>query len=149
MKTLLFILLVLLVGSLLPIQATINAQVGALLRNPFYGTFVNFLVGTVGVTILLALLRPQLPTLQEVSAVPFYYYLGGLIGIMLVTTLVITVPKIGATNALMALVVGQMLISIIIDHNGWLGVPENAASPSRLTGAALLLLGLYLIQRTG
>ena len=59
------------------------------------------------------------------------------------------IPRIGATNALMALVVGQMLLSILIDHHGWLGVPVNSLSSARAAGAGLLLLGLYLVQRTG
>jgi transporter family-2 protein len=149
MKTLLFILLVLVVGALTPIQATFNARLGTLLKNPFYGTLTNFFVGLAAVLLLLSVLRPELPTLKQVTAVPPYLFLGGFIGVMLVTTLVITVPKIGAANAIMALVVGQLLISMLIDHNGWLGVPEHAVSLTRLLGALLLLAGLYLMQKTG
>lgn len=149
MKTFLFILMVMIVGALTPIQASINARIGTLLQNPFYGTLVNFIVGLAAVLILLSLLRPEVPSPRQITAIPPYLYLGGVIGVMLVTSLVIAVPKIGATNALMALIVGQMLISILIDHNGWLGVPENTVTVSRITGAGLLLTGLYLIQRTG
>lgn len=149
MKTFLFILMVMVVGALTPIQATINARIGTLLQNPFYGTLTNFIVGLAGILVLLALLRPDVPSLKQITSIPPYLYLGGLIGVMLVTSLVIAVPRIGATNALMALIVGQMLISILIDHNGWLGVPANTISMSRIVGAGFLLTGLYLVQRTG
>lgn len=148
MKTFLYILLVTAVGALTPIQATLNARIGTLLKNPFFGTTVNFFVGLVALLVLLSALRPEVPSLRQVTALPPYLYLGGLIGVMLVTSLIITVPRIGAATAIMALVVGQMLTSILIDHNGWLGVPVNPVSASRITGALLLLAGLYLIQKT-
>ncbi|MEJ2760603.1 MAG: DMT family transporter [Gammaproteobacteria bacterium] len=148
MKTFLYILLVIGVGALTPIQATFNARIGSLLENPFFGTTINFFVGLVAMLGLLAALRPELPSFRQVAAVPPYLYLGGIIGTMLVTSLIVTVPKIGAATAIMAMVVGQMLISILIDHNGWLGVPVNPVSTSRVSGALLLLAGLYLIQKT-
>jgi transporter family-2 protein len=149
MKTLLFILLVMVVGALTPVQATFNARLGTLLKNPFYGTLTNFFVGLAAMLVLLSLLRPDLPSLKQVTAIPPYLFLGGIIGVTLVTTLVIAVPKIGAANAIMALVVGQLLISMLIDHNGWLGVPEHAISSTRILGALLLLAGLYLVQKAG
>jgi transporter family-2 protein len=148
MKTFLYVLLVMGVGALTPIQATFNARLGAILKNPFYGTTINFVVGLAALLVLLSALRPAPPSLREVTDIPPYLFLGGVIGVMLVTSLIVTVPKIGAATAIMALVVGQMLISMLIDHNGWLGVPVNPVSASRVSGALLLLAGLYLIQKS-
>ncbi|MEX2523963.1 MAG: DMT family transporter [Gammaproteobacteria bacterium] len=149
MKIFLYILMMLVVGALTPFQATMNARIGTLLQHPFYATLTNFVVGLAAVLVLLLLLRPEIPSLRQVASLPPYLYLGGLIGVMLVTSLVIAIPRIGATNALMALLVGQMLLAVLIDHNGWMGVPENAISLSRIIGAGFLLTGLYLVQRTG
>jgi len=147
MKTFLYILMVIGVGALTPIQATFNARIGSLLNNPFFGTAINFFVGLAAMLVLLAALRPELPSFRQVADVPPYLFLGGVIGTMLVTSLIITVPKIGAATAIMGMVVGQMLTSILIDQNGWLGVPVNTVSVSRISGALLLLAGLYLIQK--
>ncbi len=149
MKIFLYILMMLAVGALTPFQATINARIGTLLQHPFYATLTNFVVGLATVLLLLAVLRPEIPSIKQVSAMPPYLYLGGLIGVLLVTSLTIAIPRIGATNALMALLVGQMVFAVVIDHNGWMGVPENALSLSRVVGAGFLLTGLYLVQRTG
>ena len=149
MKMFFFILMVMAVGALTPVQATFNARLGTLLKNPFYGTLTNFTVGLAALLVLLSLLRPELPSLRQLTSIPPYLFLGGIIGVMLVTSLIIAVPKIGAANAIMALVVGQMLISMLIDHNGWLGVPEHTISSTRILGALLLLAGLYLVQKTG
>jgi transporter family-2 protein len=39
-----------------------------------------------------------------------------------------------------------MICSLLVDHFGLLGVPQHAASPMRLAGAALLVLGVVLIR---
>ncbi len=149
MKIILYILMMLIVGALLPLQATFNARIGTLLQQPFYATLINFVVGLAAVMILLILLKPDIPSLRQITSMPPYLFFGGLIGVMLVTSVVIAIPKIGATNTLMAILVGQMLMAILIDHNGWLGVQENAISLSRVIGAGFLLTGLYLVQRAG
>ncbi len=48
-----------------------------------------------------------------------------------------------------ALVVGQLIMSAVIDHFGILNVPIVALSPNRIAGMVLLMAGLYLIQRQG
>ena len=50
-------------------------------------------------------------------------------------------------TALALLVTGQMLASLVFDHFGLFGVPQHAADPWRLAGAALLVLGVVLIRR--
>jgi bacterial/archaeal transporter family-2 protein len=44
------------------------------------------------------------------------------------------------------IVVGQMLCSLALDHFGILGLPQHAASPARLLGAGLLVLGVMLVR---
>ena len=147
MQTLLFTTVALLVGMLLPVQASFNAQLGQLLKHPFYGTVSNFATGLIALVILMLAVRPALPTTQQLASVPAYCYAGGLIGACFVTVVVILVPKIGVANTLLAAVVGQLLISVLIDHFGWLDVPEIPVSFTRLTGSLLLIAGLYLIQK--
>jgi transporter family-2 protein len=56
------------------------------------------------------------------------------------------VPRLGAATTLVLVVVGQMVCSLLVDHFGVLGVPQHSASPVRLAGAALLILGVALIR---
>jgi transporter family-2 protein len=37
--------------------------------------------------------------------------------------------------------------SVVLDHFGWLGFEAHAASPLRLVGAALMIVGFVLISR--
>jgi bacterial/archaeal transporter family-2 protein len=40
-----------------------------------------------------------------------------------------------------------MLSSVALDHFGWVGFERHPATPMRLLGAALVVVGVRLIQR--
>ena len=44
-------------------------------------------------------------------------------------------------------VAGQMVASLVVDHNGWLGFAQQPVSVLRLLGVAFLVLGIVLIAR--
>ena len=148
MKILIFISIAMMTGGLLPVQAALNAQLGHFLKHPLLSTFINVFVGLLTVSVILLLARPEYPSFKTVQTIPPYLYLGGIIGAIFVTIGLLLLPKIGATNTMMAMVVGQLLVSIIIDHYGLLNAPVLELSGSRISGAIFLLFGLYLIQRT-
>ena len=46
-----------------------------------------------------------------------------------------------------AIVTGQMMASLILDHFGWVGFPQQSITPTRFVGALLVIGGVLLIQR--
>lgn len=146
MKTIFLIMLAMAAGSLLPLQMAFNAQLGNILKHPFLASMTNFIIAALSMLLVLLIVRPELPAAKTFIAIPPYLYTGGLIGATFITIALILTPKIGATNTLMAAVVGQLLISVIIDHFGMFGLPELHISLPRVAGAVFLLTGLYLIQ---
>ena len=42
-------------------------------------------------------------------------------------------------------VAGQMIASVIVDHYGLLGFQQQAVTPLRLAGIALLVAGVWLV----
>ncbi len=57
------------------------------------------------------------------------------------------VPKIGVALAFSLAIGGQMLVTLLIDHFGWLGVPEKPINLWRVLGAALITVGVILIRK--
>lgn len=55
-------------------------------------------------------------------------------------------PRLGAATTLALVVAGQMLGALIFDQVGLLGVPQHAATPGRLLGAACVVAGVLLIR---
>lgn len=144
---LLLILVAALVGGLMPVQGGINAQLGQLMKHPLQASFISFLGGVITLALILFIIRPQTPGLTELRNIPWYLFTGGILGALFVTTVLVLIPQIGTANMLAAAIFGQLTISLLIDHYGWLGVPVHSISWNRVFGVFLLLGGVYFIQR--
>jgi transporter family-2 protein len=142
-----FIFAALIIGGFLSIQGSINAQLSSFLKHPLQASLTNFLVGTVVLILLNIALRTSMPTMSEMKAVPWYLFLGGAIGAMFVTSVILLIPQIGVTTMLAASIAGQLIIAAIIDHYGFFGISVHAISLSRMAGIVLLILGIFLIQK--
>jgi transporter family-2 protein len=56
------------------------------------------------------------------------------------------VPKIGIANAVVAALCGQVILSLILDHFGVLGLSVNSINIQKIIGSVFLILGLLLIN---
>jgi len=147
MNRLLIIMLAIGAGGLTAIQGAFNAKLGRLLSHPLQATLISFCVGTLGTLGAIAMLRAGYPSLARLQGIPPYLFLGGLFGALFVTSTVLFIPKIGVASMLVAALLGQILISLCLDHFGLFGVPVQTASLQRIAGALFVLLGLYLLTR--
>jgi bacterial/archaeal transporter family-2 protein len=135
-------------GFFLPLQALINARTSNTLGGTLWATLVNFAGGTVVLIAVLALLRSQVPTVEQAGRVPLYGWLSGLLGILFVAQAAFTVPKLGAAAMAGLVIAGQMFGSVVYDY---FGVLQSSQQPGwqKIAGALLLIAGVWLIlQRT-
>ena len=147
MRAWIYVAAALFVGGLAPIQGSLNGQMGKLLGHPLRGTLVNFAVGWVLLLVILVA-AVGFPSRQDLMKAPWYLYTAGINGVLFVTTLLFLIPEIGALKVLAAVVVGQLLVSVVIDHFGLLHVSVHTVSTGRVAGMLLLVAGLVLIQRS-
>ena len=135
-------------GGLIPIQSSFNTFLSEQLKSPLQAAFINFAGGIIVLTILLFLVfRVSLPAIETLKSIPWYYYIGGAIGVSFVTMVVMLTPKIGITNVLAGALVGQLIISAIMDHYGLLNLNVHPISWNRVLGILFLITGIYLTQR--
>jgi transporter family-2 protein len=80
------------------------------------------------------------------AALPWWGWLGGLVGATYVTSVFLLIPEIGVAPTIALTVAGQQLASLLVDRYGMLRMPRRAISTIRLTGVVLLLAGVALIQ---
>ena len=84
----------------------------------------------------------QLHAWQNLS----WYMLGsGIFGVVLYLTLSQTIPQLGATSAIVLIIIGQLMIGLVIDQFGLFGVPIQPIDSSRIVAVVLLIAGGYLI----
>lgn len=146
MQLVLFYLFALLVGALIPVQAALNAELGRAIKSPVYAALVSFVVGTAALIIYGLLTRVDFGMLREARALPIYYWLGGIIGALYVTAIVVLAPKLGTALTFGLTVGAQMLVSVMMDHYGWLGLPEHPINWLRFLGIILIIVGVVLIR---
>ena len=143
----LYILLALAIGLLLPIQVGINTELAQRISSPITASFFSFAVGTIGLMIYFWVSRDPWPTLNTVTTLPKWLWLGGLIGAFAVFGSIVSGPKIGLLSLVALVLTGQLLASLIMDHNGWFGFPVRELSLGRISGSVLLLIAVILIHK--
>ncbi len=141
------VLLALFAGGLIAIQAAVNARLGRELGNPFLGTLASFLVGTLAIALYCAATRAKLPSTETLLGIPWWAWIGGLLGAFFVTVVITTAPKLGVGTLVGLTVGGQLLMAVLLDHYGLLGLTRHPINPMRMLGVILLVAGVALLKR--
>lgn len=141
------VIIAVLIGCLMPIQAGINAQLTQAIKSPYLSAFISFGTGTIALFILALIQSAPFSELKKVPSLPPYLLVGGVLGATFVGSSIVFIPKLGATTMIAAFVTGQLLMSIVIDHYGFLGLTPHPVNMIRLCGVALLFVGLILILK--
>jgi transporter family-2 protein len=139
-------LLAVVAGFTLPIQAGINAHLSHIIRSPILAAAVSFAVGTMGLSVYALILRTPLPPGAVCAQAPWWVWGGGLLGAFFVAATVVLALKMGAAPMVAFIVAGQMLMSVFLDHYGLLGYPAHPINWTRVAGICLLLAGVALIR---
>lgn len=141
----LYVLMGLLVGAVMPAQAGMNYKLRTFLGDPVLAAFVSFLVGTLALAGLALVQRTPMPAWQDVARAPWWSWVGGFMGAYVVASSVVLAPRLGATAMLALIVCGQMAASVVIDHYGWLGYRVDPVNVRRIVGTLLLVAGAWLV----
>jgi transporter family-2 protein len=142
-----FILLALVAGACMPVQAGINMQLRHYVGDPATAAMVSFGVGTVALFFYVLATRAPMPSMSTLAQTSWWHWTGGFMGAFLVTMSVILAPRLGATTMLALFITGQMLVSILLDHFGLVGYSVRSVNLPRVIGALMLVGGVVLVQR--
>lgn len=78
--------------------------------------------------------------------VPWSLYVGGFCGFVIIVSMAVVFPKIGAAVAIALVVLGQGAAALAIDHYGLMGMPREPVTLARILGIVLLGGGVVLIR---
>jgi transporter family-2 protein len=133
-------------GGLIAIQSVLNSSLGQRIGN--LGTV---LVLTFISAILLIVLISFFPSTSNFRNLPgiseWYLYIGGFLGVAILAAPIYLVPRIGTTSTLIAIVLGQSLIALAIDHFGLFASPKIEINLARGVGVLMVSVGAYLVGR--
>jgi transporter family-2 protein len=142
-----YILLALLAGATLPTQAAVNNRMAMAVGNPIIAALISFIVGTLSLLVYIFATGTPTTGLLAVRSAPPIAWIGGLIGAFFVASTVALVPRLGVAMTFSLVIAGQMVVTLIIDHFGLLGVPVREVSVLRVVGMMLIIAGVILIRR--
>src|SRR5262245_35619086 len=98
----LLVLIAVVAGALLPVQAGMNVQAAKALPAGIHASLLSFIVGTMALILLCAGLRTPAPSWDRLSAMPWWAWCGGLIGATFVASAVYLSPRLGVLTFLSA-----------------------------------------------
>jgi transporter family-2 protein len=124
-------------GFGLSVQIGMNSQ----LRRSLHGAYPAALL------LMLLVTRTPLPSRDTLASIPLWAWFGGLFGAFYVAISTIVAAELGASSLLALAIAGQLLMALVIDHFGWLGLPVNPVTWARMAGVVLLGAGVWLIAR--
>jgi transporter family-2 protein len=137
-----FVLLAMAAGMSNAFQAPINAALSKF-TGVFESSCISFAVGALSLFIVSLVVRKG-AILNLVQAPP-YLWLGGLLGAVLVTSMLFTVTRVGAAVTITSVITGQMIAALVIDQIGFLGVPKNPLDVYRIVGILFLMVGIRML----
>lgn len=146
MKVLMLIATGVVAGLVITLQGVFNAGLGQKIGN--LGSVFIVSCITALVLVLWVLSFPASVSFRQLPGMSdWYLYLGGLLGVGIIAAPVFLIPRIGATLTLAALMVGQLLMALVIDHFGWFHVPKIEINSIRILGILFLISGAFLVKQ--
>ncbi|MDO8882877.1 DMT family transporter [Pseudotabrizicola sp.] len=136
------ILVILLGGGALAVQAPLNGALGRTLGSALPAAAVSFAVGFIALLVL-SFASVGNP-FARLGAVPLWQWAGGFLGAYYVWSVAWGVPMLGVVTAMAALVLGQMAGALLLDAVGAFGVPVQPISLTRVLAVVLVAAGVVL-----
>jgi transporter family-2 protein len=145
MQNLVFIILIGLAGGVAvglqtPLASLLSQRIGTM-----ESVFILHLGG--GLLAGLFLLAAGGGNLGAWRSVPWYMLGAGVFGVVVISAISYTIPRIGVATTVTLVVMAQLVISALLDHFGLLGVDVRVLDFQRLAGLAALMLGTWLMVR--
>jgi bacterial/archaeal transporter family-2 protein len=133
-------------GMGVPLLAALNAALGQRIGSPIAAGAIMFAVAfAAAVAILLA--TGQGAALARASGQPPVLFLAGGLMVFYLLSITFVAPRFGLGNAILFVLLGQIVSSAIIDATGLMGLAARPVSALRLSGLAVMALGIVLSQR--
>lgn len=133
----LYIILAVLCGCITIISMIINSHL-AIRIGVFKGTLINYIVGLTTTLLLMIIVKSSVNlSYSSFSKIPVWALLGGMIGVAVVASSNVILPKIPTIYTTLLIFIGQLFTGIIIDY-----FMVGFISKGKIIGGLLILLGL-------
>ena len=146
MNKIIWILLTLFAGAILPIQAGFNARLAKGVGSGIHATFISFVIGTIAMLLIVSVTK-QNYSLSGVKELPVYAWLGGMLGAFFISILIFAFPQLGAGLTFGLVITGQLVVALLLEHFNLLVEEPHPINFLRLLGITLIIAGVIIIRK--
>ncbi len=136
----------LVVGSLLALQAAANVQLSTAMGSPVGASALQLGIGAAAL-LALGALAGSLGAFALLDDAEPWSLVGGIGSAVYITAGILLFPRLGALVAVGLFIAGQMAASLALDSFGWFGVAQDAPDAIALVGAGAVVAGTWMIVR--
>lgn len=137
------ILIGLFIGIGLPIQTSINTRLKNTVGSPFVASLISFSIGTIFLAVITLIKNGNLLiSLKTIMKEPLWIWIGGLLGVIYLTSNILLFPKLGSVQTAIMPIMGQIIMGLLIDDFGLFDSPVKSLTAMRIFGALLVVIGV-------
>jgi len=133
-------------GCCIALQAAANASFRGHLADARYAAFFSICGTILTASLFMLVVRPAFPGAAALRTAPWWNWIGGPLGALIVLAGATLAPRLGAAAFIAAVVGGQLACSVLLDHFGLMNLPRQPLSGGRLLGVLLVFAGMLLVK---
>jgi transporter family-2 protein len=133
-------------GMGIPLLAALNANLGQRIGSPVAAGVVLFVVAFAAALATL-LATGGAGALAKVPGQPPVLFLAGCLVAFYVLSITFVAPRFGLANAILFVLLGQLVSAAIIDATGLMGLAAREVTLLRVLGLVVMAVGVILSQR--
>ena len=136
----------LITGIAIGVQSAYSSRIGSLIGDIKTGVLINAIGGMIAVLIFLTLLIVKGKGFWQLPGPSLgLLIIAGALGIVIITGVSFSLQKAGVAAGLATLILGQMIVSVVIDAKGWGGATPIPITWPRIAGLLVMAAGVYLL----
>lgn len=132
-----------------PLQTTINSELGQQIHSTMMASLISFAVGFIILLLMKVITNKsfQMDTNHTTyGKLKPFYFIGGALGVIFITVNIYLMPHLGAALTTIAGMLGQMIMALIIDQFGLLGIPKNKITTRKALGIMIIIAGIICLR---
>lgn len=138
------IVLAIATGLAMSAQSPTNTSLGFTVGS-LQASLTNFAVGLVACIVLVMVIGQG--DISLASSCPAWQLIGGVYGVIILTCIVISTPKLGVALMMSMLMLGQLVAGMVIDQFGLAGAAIMPVTPLRVLGCLIAAMGIFFVYK--
>lgn len=141
-----YILIAVLAGMAVPFLAAINAAFGQAIGSVYWASLVLCAVAFATILIVALATGAGAPGPAAFAAMSWWHLAAGCFFTVYIVSMTFVAPRIGLGNAVVLVIVAQILTAVVFDHFGLFGMAVQPLDWKRALGVAFLIAGVALAK---